>query len=126
MQLLTQDRSSNLLWIVLVEHILSVGEDRKVKSGKQKPLLTEALSGKLPPEITSQSKKTFAFPFQTWLKEGLASEIQKELSGSSRVFQEWLNPAGVEKTWQEYKQGKTNWARPWSIYIMKKWLQENL
>lgn len=111
---------------VLVEQVMSVAGKLKMRSGVQKPFLVGALQGELPDEISAGSKRTFTFPFQTWMKEGLAAEIGNELQGSLSSIQEWINPRGVSELWHAFEEGSTNWARPWSIYVLNKWVEKNL
>ena len=115
-----------LLDHILVEKILSISGKHKKKAGKQKYLLTQALGADLPEEITSMTKRTFTFPFQVWLREGLAREIQKELTETEGEQMNWAKPEGLAGIWHDFERGHTNWARPWSIYVLKKWIKNNL
>ena len=115
-----------LLDHLLVERVLAIPGDQKMKSGQQKYLLSKALGSDLPGEITSEAKRTFTFPFQVWLREGLAQEIQKELTETDGEQMNWAKPEGLAGVWYDFERGHTNWARPWSIYVLKKWIKNNL
>jgi len=114
-----------LLDHILVEKILSIPGKLKSKAGKQKYLLTQSLGADLPEEITSMAKRGFTFPFQVWLRAGLAQEVERELSNTEGEMMNWANPEGLAGIWRDFERGHTNWARPWSIYVLKKWIKNN-
>jgi len=80
----------------LVEYLSSLPSDLKLSKKLNKPLLIEAISDLLPPEIFTRPKMGFTFPFQKWLKE------QKNI-----------------KT-QEQKNIKTHWSKFWAKKVLEK------
>ncbi len=47
-----------------------------------KPLLSRALQDDLPVQVLRGAKRTFTFPFETWLRQGLGEQVERE-TGSS-------------------------------------------
>lgn len=111
---------------VLVDKILPIRGKNKLQGGKSKPLLVGALKNLLPPELTTNTKHTFTFPFEVWLREGLSQEMGKSLHDVVGGLGTWLDPAVVSLVWQDFERGKTNWARPWSLYILDAWIRRHL
>lgn len=110
----------------LVEKTLAVRAGRKHRRGVQKALLMEAMAADLPGEIISGAKRTFTFPFQVWLNEGLADEIEQVWKSLGQNSLAWLNLDAVDRILQEFRSGSTNWARPWSIYVLINWVRNYL
>jgi asparagine synthase (glutamine-hydrolysing) len=111
---------------LLIERVLPIAGRYKLRKSQPKSLLIDALGGDLSSEITTIQKRTFTFPFQAWLREGLYSEMEREFRGSREAIFDWINPRAVFDLWQNFLKGNTNWARPWSIYVLNAWLNNNL
>lgn len=110
---------------VLVERVLPISGRLKL-DGQPKHLLRQALQGLLPPEVLDHPKNTFTFPFEQWLKHNLASAVEATLINTAPLMSEWLDPVQVLATWRSFLEGHTNWARPWTLYILLIWLRHNL
>jgi asparagine synthase (glutamine-hydrolysing) len=88
-----------------------------------KPLLLAAMRDLVPQEIWRRRKMGFAFPFDSWLRSGLASEVTDLLLGSpSRAG---LDRTSVEKVCSAFQQRRTSWSRPWALYVLEKWCRLN-
>ena len=111
---------------ILVERILSISGREKIGWRHFKPLLVGALRGLLPPEITSAPKQTFTFPLEIWLRDGLSEKLKEDLRNLSQGLVSWINPVAAAGIWREFEQRHTNWARPWALYILDSWIQQNL
>lgn len=109
----------------LVEFLLLVDQRSKYKPGQLKPLLAQAMRNDLPPTVLAGKKRTFSFPYESWLRTGLSSEVEKRLL-APEMLSEWFNPLGIAQVWQEFLSGRTGWARPWSLYVLDQWLANNL
>jgi len=110
----------------LVERILTVSGARKIVRGRPKPLMMDAMEGLLPSEITHLGKRTFTFPFQTWLRQGLSEKVKQSLLNAPESLRSWIDPAATAETWLDFERGRTNWARPWALYILDEWVRCNL
>lgn len=110
----------------LVERILSISGKEKLGRGQPKALLVGALRNLLPPEVISSPKRTFTFPFEIWLRNGLSQKIREYFQDLSQGLVSWVNPVAVDGIWQDFEHGRTNWARPWALYILDSWIQQNL
>jgi asparagine synthase (glutamine-hydrolysing) len=111
---------------LLVERILPISGKYKLKPGRQKPMLVDAMNGVLPPEVTNGAKRTFTLPFEIWMNTVLTQEVAQCLHTLSDSLKYWIDPTSCIQVWQNFKDGNTNWARPWALYILDAWVKNNL
>ncbi len=107
----------------LVERILSIPGQLKVRPDEPKKLLVDAVWN-LPPEIVRRPKRGFELPFKHWLLGELREQVESaftapELDG---LFQR----QGVQTLWQDFLQGRVTWSRAWSVYVLGEWIRLNL
>lgn len=101
----------------LVEYVAGLPVGLKLRNGVNKPVLVAAASDGLPPEVWQRPKMGFTFPFATWLKES-SEELQTRCL-EAKLFD---TPA-VERVWQDFRQGRAHWSRPWALLIAASGLQ---
>ncbi|NOT63958.1 MAG: asparagine synthase, partial [Acidobacteria bacterium] len=107
----------------LVEFMLRVPGNLKVRAGEPKRLLVNAV-GDLPREIVNRPKRGFELPFKHWLRHELRTEIEREFNETSlhRVIQ---LPA-LTAVWRDFLAEKLSWSRVWSLYVLSRWYSLNL
>ena len=110
----------------LVELMLQVPSNLKIKSYKQKPLLLEALSEKLPDEAVFRKKMGFTIPLQLWMKNQLKREIETTLLKPMAQLEEFLDEKSIEEIWRDFLTNKVSWSRPWALYVLKSWISKNI
>jgi asparagine synthase (glutamine-hydrolysing) len=110
----------------LWEYVLPLAGKLKLDPRLPKPLLLRAAGEKLPEEIYLRPKMGFTLPFAHWLRNGLGPAVEKELSGSRSLQPMPFDPAEARKVWRAFLAGKTTWSRPWALYVLKNWMQQNL
>jgi asparagine synthase (glutamine-hydrolysing) len=90
-------------------------------------LLVNALRGELPENIVHRPKRGFTLPFEHWLRDALRAEIEASLNkiadGALGPF--ICQPAAL-RVWQDFLEGKTSWSRPWSLFILQRWCEQNI
>lgn len=111
---------------LLIEKILPISGKYKLKRGRQKPMLVDAMNGMLPAEVTIGTKRTFTLPFEIWLRTVLSQEVAQCLHILSDDLRSWIDPGSCIQVWKNFKNGNTNWARPWALYILDAWVKKNL
>jgi asparagine synthase (glutamine-hydrolysing) len=97
-----------------------------VKSrGGPKALLIDAVHDLVPPEIANRRKMGFSLPFSEWMQDGLRSHIDEALSDPTLggPLCNLLDAGEVRRVWDAFLQGRTNWARPWALFVLKMWGQ---
>ena len=110
----------------LVELMFSVTSNIKMKQGIPKPLLVNSLSKKLPEFIVRRKKMGFTLPFEVWMRGKMRSEIESVLLSPSEKLSDFISQDGVQKIWYNFLKKRCSWSRPWSLYVLKKWVDKNL
>jgi asparagine synthase (glutamine-hydrolysing) len=111
---------------LLVERVLPVRESLKLNGHRPKPLLADTLGNMLLPEVTGGAKRTFTFPFETWLRREMSLEVSRRLQNLPDGLRGWVESETVDRIWSDFKRGRTNWARPWALYVLDEWTRKNL
>jgi asparagine synthase (glutamine-hydrolysing) len=110
----------------LVDAVLALPESAKCAQGTPKSLLIAALGDLLPPEIVGQRKKTFTFPWERWLRGGLGNRVTAGFTDWSPALAPILSQEFALSVWQNFKEGRTTWSRPWSLYVLNEWTKRHL
>ena len=109
----------------LVEYMLSVPESAKMDA-RPKALLIAALRDILPEEIVAQRKRTFTFPWEKWLRGPLGRRVAAGLAEWSPALAPHIGGDFASTVWQSFRDGRTSWSRPWSLYVLNEWAKRNL
>ena len=110
----------------LVEFVAQLPKGAKYRAGVPKALLVESLSDVLPDDVVGQSKRTFTFPWDVWLRGPLGVRLSQDLANLTPELQKYMNPRAVRGAWQNFVIGHTNWSRPWSLYVLNEWVRRHL
>ena len=110
----------------LVAYVLALPESEKRLRAQPKALLIDALGDLLPEEITAQSKRTFTFPWENWLRGRLGERVALGLADWSPMLDPYLNRAQALGVWNQFQESRTTWSRPWSLYVLNEWVKRNL
>ena len=110
----------------LVELMFSIPSNIKIKQGTQKHLLVNSLTRKLPESIVKRKKMGFTLPFEVWMRGEMRREIESVLLTRSEKLPDFISQDGVEKIWSNFLDKRCSWSRPWSLYVLKKWIDKNL
>jgi len=110
----------------LWEYVLPLAGRLKLDSGYPKPLLVGAFGTRIPKEIYARPKMGFTLPFDEWSKGVLRDSIEKEISNCPAKGSWPINPRVTSMIWNDFLGGKTNWARPWSLFVLNRWIRRHL
>ena len=111
----------------LASYLQSVPGAWKMHSGVPKPLLVGALERKLPDALVRRPKRGFTLPFEHWLRDEMRAMVETALAKQSEdAFSSYLNFSAVRGVWEDFLVGRTSWARPWSLYVLRKWCDAHL
>ena len=108
----------------LIEYLLSLPDHIKYPH-TPKQLLVEAMSPRLPKELTQRKKMGFTLPMEQWLKRDLADMVQLKLN--DLADRKEFDGARVLQKWSDFKAGDKNilWTRIWKLVVLSDWLQRN-
>jgi len=111
----------------LVEYMMRVPGRYKLTSTDKTPkrLLVGAMSGALPAEVVNRKKTTFTLPWELWLRGQLRSEVETTLVTLPPKSSRYLEQGKARETWRAFLSGRTSWSRPWSLYVLCRWLERN-
>jgi asparagine synthase (glutamine-hydrolysing) len=115
-----------LLDHVLVEFVAQLPATAKQRRGINKALLVESLRGLLPDKIVKGRKRTFTFPWELWLRGPLGARVRAGLEHSAPALAPHLDSSAVQAVWLAFEGRKTNWSRPWSLYVLNQWCRRHL
>jgi len=109
----------------LVEACFRIPGSEKVKGNMPKELLLASLGVELPREIVNRPKRGFTLPFEQWLRGEMRPVVEDALLRSNwdRIS---LSARTVREVWSRYLAGKTSWSRPWSLFVLARWCEQNL
>jgi asparagine synthase (glutamine-hydrolysing) len=109
----------------LVEACFRIPGKQKLQGDSPKSLLLASLGVELPSEIVHRPKKGFTLPFERWLRGEMRSVVESKMLGDgfARIR---LNPGSASVVWRRFLAGETSWSRPWSLFVLMRWCDENL
>jgi asparagine synthase (glutamine-hydrolysing) len=110
----------------LVRYVLSLPESAKHEASRPKSLLIAALGDLLPKEIVQQTKRTFTFPWENWLRGALGEKVAAGLEDWSPALEPHLSGKFAQGVWKEFQAGGTTWSRPWSLYVLNEWMKNHV
>ena len=106
----------------LAEFLFRIPGASKLRRGLPKWLLIEALQGLLPQQVVRRPKRGFTFPFELWLKKEMRQGMEDVLLDPSANLLAGVDRKFVARVWGDFLAGKTTWSRPWSLYVLKQWV----
>ena len=109
----------------LVRACFRIPGKEKLRGDSPKALLLKSLGVELPREIVHRPKRGFTLPFERWMRGELRPLIEQVLQHES-VCSPYLNPSAITDVWNCFLTRQTSWARPWSLFVLQRWCQQNL
>ncbi len=112
----------------LVEFCAGLPGKLKQERATPKPLLTEAVLDLLPDGARRRKKMGFTLPFSVWLRGPLRHEVESVLHDRHVGGQiaEAIDHDLIARVWGRFLDGKAEWVRPWSLYVLKMWGERHL
>jgi asparagine synthase (glutamine-hydrolysing) len=119
----------------LVEACFRIPGKDKMRVDTPKPLLLRSLGVELPSEIVNRPKRGFTLPFEHWLRAEMRPMVEDALSKNGPSKNAWsendaaqglLSAGSVRDVWNRFLAGRTSWSRPWSLFVLKRWCEQNL
>jgi len=112
----------------LAKAVLALPGKWKV-NGTPKKLLVGALAGSLPDEIVHRRKRGFTLPFERWMRQELRAEIEPVLQ-AKRIdggpLGGVLEGNQVQRIWRDFLDGTVSWSRPWALFVLQRWCEQQL
>jgi len=109
----------------LVETCFRIPGSEKVNGRRPKNLLLSNLGVELPEVIVNRPKRGFTLPFEKWLRSDLKPDVENALTAHD-LGPAPLNRGAVQQTWMSFLAGRTSWSRPWALFVLQRWCEQNL
>lgn len=109
----------------LVEACFRIPGGRKLRNGVPKPLLLQSLGVELPREIVNRPKRGFTLPFERWLRGEMKPMVESTFVKESAA-QAFVSSSAAKAVWNRFLAGETSWSRPWSLFVLNRWCEQNL
>ncbi len=111
----------------LAQQVMALPGHWKTGGGTPKGLLVNALRGALPDSIVHRAKRGFTLPFERWMRDALRPELERTIGAiGNGPLAEFLDTAGAQEIWSDFLRGQTSWSRPWALFVLQRWCQQNL
>jgi asparagine synthase (glutamine-hydrolysing) len=110
----------------VVEFVAKLPPSLKRLRKTPKALLVDALRDLLPSEVISQPKRTFTFPWERWLRGALCEQVAAGITHVPDGLRPLVSTDAFQSVWQAFLEGRTGWARPWSLYVLNQWVRHNI
>lgn len=109
----------------LVEYVLSLPNDYRIRNGWSKWIFREAMKGIIPESIRSYpGKRPFPTPQAEWLSGPDRDEIESRISSQSFASSGFFNPSAVFEMYKEFCNGnKQLHFKIWRILNYDMWLR---
>jgi asparagine synthase (glutamine-hydrolysing) len=109
----------------LVETCFQIPGAQKLEGRSAKGLLLASLGVELPPEIMNRPKRGFTLPFERWMRGAMRPTVEDTLLNGDwgRVS---IDGNAVREVWDRFLSRQTSWSRPWSLFVLKRWCEQNL
>ena len=114
-----------LLDHVLAEFAAALPHEWKIRNGRGKAILVEALGDRLPTELLSRPKMGFAVPLAQWFRTSLREMVWDHLTGPRFLARGIVDPAAVRLLLEEHQRGRRNhyhWL--FSLLMLELWFEE--
>ena len=106
----------------VVEFAAALPASWKIRNGRRKHILKEAVRGLLPASILDRRKQGFAVPLGVWFRGGL-TDIYRDVLASPRARQRgYFEPAFVDRLMHEHVSGaRDHELRLWQLLVFELW-----
>ncbi|MDX1765070.1 MAG: asparagine synthase (glutamine-hydrolyzing), partial [bacterium] len=111
----------------LVEFMVALSPEQKMKGMHLKGLLKEMMRDRLPAAIMKKRKQGFMVPLGAWLQKSLRGYLRETLLSARFHERGFFNAAHVERMVDEHLQGTRLWTHQlWSLLTFEVWCQHYL
>jgi asparagine synthase (glutamine-hydrolysing) len=106
-----------------VERFANLPADEKVRGGRGKHALREALRGRVSAEVLEGEKRGFDTPLAEWIRGALAEPVRAALE---RLPGDWFAREGLRAVLAQHLAGARNHDRLlWSLLVLEHWRERH-
>ena len=94
----------------------------KIKNGRTKHLLKEAVADLMPPAMLNRPKMGFGAPMAAWLREDFGRRAEAETLDSDPVKNGWLDAGRIRAMYRDHRDGRRDHGvQLWTLYNLCAW-----
>jgi asparagine synthase (glutamine-hydrolysing) len=109
----------------LVEFAATIPGHMKIRAGREKHILKEAVRGLIPDEILHRKKEGFVLPVDQWLLGELRPRVEAALSPERLAVHGLLRAESVRALLDQHYAGKANHGpRIWNLMMFQVWWEK--
>ncbi len=105
----------------LVEWVVRLPDEWKLKGRTTKRVLREAMKGLLPESIITRPKMGFPVPFGTWVRGAYTGHVRDIVLGDRATARDLFDRTYVERLFAEHEAGADHSERLWSLLNFELW-----
>jgi asparagine synthase (glutamine-hydrolysing) len=106
----------------LVEHVVGLPAESKLRGWQTKLVLREALRDVVPAEIRTRRKMGFPVPVGSWLKNGFGAIVDEFVTSPRAIARTLFNPEFVRRMADEHRSGRApHGTRLWLLINLEIW-----
>jgi asparagine synthase (glutamine-hydrolysing) len=110
----------------LMEFAASLPGSMKIRKGRSKHILKEAVRDLLPDEIINRPKEGFVLPIDGWLRDKLQPMVKTILLPDRLALHGLLRPESVQQLMDAHFKGAANHGpRLWNLLMFQKWWEKS-
>ena len=97
----------------------------KIRAGRGKQIMIDALGDRLPPQVLKQPKRGFAVPLASWFRGPLRPMLWDHLTGTRFLSRGLVSGPFVQALLREHDRGRRNHQHSlWSLLMLEHWFCE--
>ena len=109
----------------VMELAFSMPGGLKIRGGRRKYILKEALRGVVPDRILERKKEGFSIPMKQWLKKELKPLMERLLAPDRLAARGLIDPVETSRLVDEHCAGRANHAHVlFSLMVFERWAEE--
>jgi asparagine synthase (glutamine-hydrolysing) len=109
----------------VMELAFSMPGHLKVRDGRRKFVVKEALRGLLPDAILNRQKEGFSIPMKQWLRKDLRPMMEQLLAPDRLAARGFVDPGETRRMMDEHCSGSANHAHVlFSLMVFERWAEE--
>jgi asparagine synthase (glutamine-hydrolysing) len=106
----------------LVEFTATLDDSLKIRQGKGKWVLRQAMGSVLPPSIIQRRKRGFSMPTTSLLKSELGGFVHDALLSRDSACRQFFDPQGLEDVVTRQEKGRlSGYQTIWSLLVFELW-----
>jgi asparagine synthase (glutamine-hydrolysing) len=109
----------------LIEFAGTIPGNLKIRDGREKHILKEAVRGLIPQSVINRRKEGFVLPVDYWLLNKLRDEVETTLAPSRLAAHGLLRPQAVRKLLNTHYAGAANQGpQIWNLMMFQRWWEK--